>query len=91
MYVYLHTINHQKTHTMKTQIEVTTNHPAYQQVIEFMTELLPKVLMAKTEMDARQILRDNCNDTPFFWGSGSNHIWIHHIIMPSNRVAIIRF
>jgi maltose-binding protein MalE len=39
---------------MKTNIEVTPNHPAYQQVIEFMTELLPKVEMAKSEMDVRQ-------------------------------------
>ena len=55
---------------MKTNIEVTTNHPAHQQVIEFMTELLPKVEMAKTEFDALQVVRENCLDTPFFWGAG---------------------
>ena len=47
---------------MRTNIEVTTNHPAHQQVIEFMTELLPKVEMAKTEFDALQVVRENCLD-----------------------------
>ena len=77
---------------MKTNIEVTPNHPAYQQVIEFMTELLPKVEMAKSEMDVRQVVRDNCTfDSPFFWGAGGHHIWIHHVIRPNERVAIIHF
>jgi len=80
-----------KPKTMKTNIEVTPNHPAHQQVIEFMTELLPKVEMAKTEFDALQVVRENCLDTPFFWGAGGHHIWIHHSEKPNERVAIIRY
>ncbi len=80
-----------KPKTMKTNIEVTPNHPAHQQVIEFMTELLPKVEMAKTEFDALQVVRENCLDTPFFWGAGGHHIWIHHNANPNERVAIIRY
>lgn len=76
---------------MRTNIEVTTNHPAHQQVIEFMNELLPKVEMAKTEFDALQVVREKCLDTSFFWGAGGHHIWIHHSEKPNERVAIIRY
>ncbi len=77
---------------MRTNIEVTPNHPAYQQVIEFMTELLPKVEMAKSEFDALQVVRENCTEnTSFFWGAGGHHIWIHHSAKPNERVAIIRY
>ena len=77
---------------MKNKITINPNHPAYLHCEMALTMLQQKVSAIQTEEQVREIARKELNEnTPFFWGCGSNHLWVHHVAQPSERVFIAYF
>jgi len=77
---------------MKSQITINANHPAYLHCEIAMTVLQQKTSSLITEEQIRELARQELTeDTPFFWGCGSNHLWVHHAANPKERVFIAYF
>jgi hypothetical protein len=77
---------------MKNQITINPNHPAYLHCEMVLTTFQERVSAIQTENQVREIARQSfAEDTSFFWGCGSNHLWVHHCQQPTERVFIAYF
>lgn len=76
---------------MKSEITINPNHKAYLHCEIALTVLQQKVSAIQTEEQVREIARKELNNSPFFWGCGSNHLWVHHVDQPTERVFIAYF